>query len=870
MKITDVEVICLRIPQIGNRCVWGEDAVIVKVHTDTGIVGIGESDSSPLVIKSIIETPNSNLACYGLKELLIGENPLEIEYLWNKMYQGSNYVGRRGAGIHAMSAIDIALWDIKGKYLGKPVCEVIGHKYRDKIKAYGTFIPADTPEENKVIVRGLIEKGFSSLKFGGGILGDDPDLDVAIIEAVREEAGKDFELQIDLAAKWETPEHTNMMAERLEHLNLNWIEEPIDSDNLIGYKNLGESIGPMIAGGETLTTRHEFENFLKIGKPDLVQPDVTRCGGITEALKVYEMSKEYKVKLVPHGFSTGILTAATAHFLAACESTDLIEYSQSTSQLNKYLVKTPIEFKDGYLTVPKGIGLGIELDENIIATSLSVVLALVVAMVLKPEQSQSIAGLIFNNMTTWFGPTTLILTLLGLMILIGVAVSRYGNIKLGDSDPEYSTFKWVAMMISCGLGSATVYWAFIEWAYYIGTPGLGIEPFSQRAMEMALAYNMFHWGFSAWGIYALVALPMCYHFYVRKNKGLSLSAMVCAITGIKQGGIISRIIDVMFIFICFGGLSITLGLSVPLVSTVLSTVLGIEPSFIMNVVLIVIISVVYSLSSYIGIQKGMSKISNYNTKLAIILCLGIIIVGPRTFIFEYTTNSFGLMIQNYFEMSFFTDSIGQSGFPQSWTIFYWLYFVAYAPFTGIFIAKVSKGRTLRSVIINTVISGSMGCFLFFGVIASLSLDRQINGLVDTVGMLANGKDTLAIIDIMNTLPFSSIFMIIFCIISVLFLATTLDGAAFTMAATATPNLGQNEEPHPLHRLFWCVALALVPLTMIFIGANLNTIKTCAIITGVPVMGIMVVMVYGWIKWMKEDYGLEVKEVKRNLPIEDVV
>ncbi|MCT4509589.1 MAG: mandelate racemase/muconate lactonizing enzyme family protein [Tepidibacter sp.] len=366
MKITDIEVICLRVPKIGTRCVWGEDAVIVKVHTDEGIVGIGETDSSPLVVKSIIETPNSNLACFGLKEILIGENPLDIERLWNKMYNMSNYLGRRGAGIHAISAIDIALWDIAGKYHNVPVYELLGGKYRDKIRAYGTFIPADTPGENKKIVKDLINKGFTSLKFGGGILGDDPDTDYEIIKAVREEAGEEFELQIDLAAKWKTPEHTLYMAERLKDLNLNWIEEPIGSDDLIGYKNLVNSIKPMIAGGETLTTTHEFIQFLEIGEPDLVQPDVTRCGGITESMKIYELSKQYGVKLVPHGFSTGILIAATVHFLAACETTDLIEYSQSTSPLFKDLVKNKIPFKDGFVKVPNGPGLGIELDEEVI------------------------------------------------------------------------------------------------------------------------------------------------------------------------------------------------------------------------------------------------------------------------------------------------------------------------------------------------------------------------------------------------------------------------------------------------------------------------------------------------------------------------
>ena len=496
--------------------------------------------------------------------------------------------------------------------------------------------------------------------------------------------------------------------------------------------------------------------------------------------------------------------------------------------------------------------MGKRIDKLLISVSIVLVLVVVGFLFFQPDTSQEVASKIFGTMTSWFGSGTLIFTFLGFGLLVFVAISKYGKIRLGNEAPEYSNFKWVSMMISCGLGSATVYWAFIEWAYYIGTPGLGIEPFSQQAFEMALPYNMFHWGFSAWTLYALVGLPMCYHFYVRKNKGLSLSAMVSQITGIKKTGVIGRIIDVMFIFICFGGLSITLGVSVPLVSQVLSSVMGIEPSFMMNVVLILIISVVYSLSSYIGLKKGMAMISNMNTKLAIVFCVGIIVVGPGLFIIANTTNSFGLMLQNFTQMSFFTDPIGQSGFPQSWTMFYWLYWITYAPFTGIFIAKVSKGRTLRSVVLNTIVSGSLGCFMFFGVISSLSLDRQLSGEVDMVGMLANGQDTNAIIEVLRTLPMSSLFMIVFSIISVLFLATTLDGAAFTMAATATKDLREDEEPHPIHRLFWCVALALVPLTMIFIGADLSTIKTCAIITGVPIIFVMMVLIYGWLKWMVED------------------
>lgn len=495
-----------------------------------------------------------------------------------------------------------------------------------------------------------------------------------------------------------------------------------------------------------------------------------------------------------------------------------------------------------------------KLDKLLIGVSLIVVFAIVACLAISPEKSQNVASSIQSFMISAFGSFTEIFTLIGVVLLVAVAFTKYGKIKLGEGEPEYSTFKWIAMMMSCGLGSATCYWAFIEWAYYAGTPGLSIEPMTQLAYEMSVPYTMFHWGFSAWALYALVGIPMAYHFHVRKNEGLSMSAMVSKITGAKQDGVLCRIIDVIFIFICFGGLSITLGVSVPLVTDVFCSVFGIQSSFAMNVAIIIILSVLYSLSSYIGIQKGMAKISNWNVKLVIGFTIGVVVLGPTLFIVNNVTQSIGLMLQNFIHMSLFTDPIGNSGFPGAWTVFYWLYWITYAPFTGVFIAKVSKGRTIRSVVINTIVSGSLGCFLYFGVLGSLSLERQLSGVVDMVGLLGSGADTAAIIEVMRSLPLGAVFMILFCISSLLFLATTLDGAAFTMASTSTVGLKQGEDPHPVLRLFWCVMLALVPLTMIFIGADINTIKSCAFITSVPVIFIMIILLYGWLKWMNADYG----------------
>lgn len=366
MKIVDIEVITLRVPPLDEVCEWGEDAFIVRVITDKGFIGIGESDTSPLVAKAVIEAPSSNLYCTGLRELLLGENPLEIQKLWDKMYWASNYLGRRGAGIHAMSAIDIALWDIASQYYQVPIHTLLGGKYREKIRAYGTFIPVENIDDNKVIARKLKEKGFTSLKFGGGILGDDPVIDYALVKAVREELGDDFELQIDLASKWGSYSHSADMFQKLKSFNLNWIEEPVLADDMKGYLRLAKLAVTKIAGGESLTTRYEFDDFIKQAQPDIIQPDITRCGGISELRIINDIAEMNGVKMVPHGFSTGILLAATVQFLAATKYGDLIEYSQSSSPLFTSLVKNVIPLEDGHVKVPDTIGLGVEIDETIL------------------------------------------------------------------------------------------------------------------------------------------------------------------------------------------------------------------------------------------------------------------------------------------------------------------------------------------------------------------------------------------------------------------------------------------------------------------------------------------------------------------------
>ena len=303
----------------------------------------------------------------GLREILIGENPLEIEYLWNKMYNASNYIGRRGAGIHAISALDIALWDIAGQFYEVPVYTLLGGKHRNKIKAYGTFDPAGIPEENKALVEELLNKGYRNIKLWCGIPGDDDlENDYRILKIVRETVGPKFALSFDVAAKWGSYGNAFYRAKLLEEFDLNWIEEPLPSDDLIGHSKLRKNLNTRISGGETLSTRYEFKDFIEFGHPDIIQPDVTRCGGISEMKKIYDLAQLNSTQLVPHCYSTGILISATIHFLASSQFCDLIEYPINENPLIKCLVKNKVQFIDGFVEIPEEPGLGVILDEEII------------------------------------------------------------------------------------------------------------------------------------------------------------------------------------------------------------------------------------------------------------------------------------------------------------------------------------------------------------------------------------------------------------------------------------------------------------------------------------------------------------------------
>jgi L-rhamnonate dehydratase len=368
VRITDVEAIVLRQPVLDDGIADGsQDDLVIRVHTDDGVVGIGEVDSAPEAVRALVEAPGSHAIAHSLHGLLVGEDPLETERLWDKMYRGLIYVGRRGIALHAISGIDIALWDIKGKVEGKPVSALLGGAKRDRVRAYASMLMPETTEETAERVGALCSDSFTAVKLGWGPLGRDPNHDVRLATAAKEAAG-DCDILIDAGHGYGGDAKAAIgVARELEQLGVFWLEEPFLPDEYEAYAELADAVDIRVAAGEQDTTVWGFRELIERGRVDVVQPDVTRCGGITELLRIAKLARERGVETVPHAWKSGIIKAASLHVNAVLPDALYQEYCVADTPINQTLVKErlPVE-ADGCITVPTAPGLGVELDEDVV------------------------------------------------------------------------------------------------------------------------------------------------------------------------------------------------------------------------------------------------------------------------------------------------------------------------------------------------------------------------------------------------------------------------------------------------------------------------------------------------------------------------
>jgi L-alanine-DL-glutamate epimerase-like enolase superfamily enzyme len=364
MKINFVEAIHLRLPDVAEIADGTQDVLVVKVHTDSGLTGIGEVTSQSYVCKAIIEAPRSAERRHGLAHIIRGQDPLDVDGLWQRMYYHTNRYGRRGAALHAISGVDIALWDLRGKALDRPVFDLLGGAERRDVRAYASYLFGAAPAETAELAQHAMDLGLTAVKFGWGGFGQNEVRDLAHVEAARRTIGDDRDLMVDAGCCWDAPTAL-ARAERLEPYRITWLEEPLSQDDLPGYAALCLEAPVPIAAGEGGVTLWDFEDLVRAGV-QVLQPDVAFCGGLTVCRGVSRLAQAAGLRAVPHCFSTGINLAASLHWMASCPDGDLVEYCLRPSPLMRSLVRNLPPLVDGRVPVPQGPGLGIELDEEVV------------------------------------------------------------------------------------------------------------------------------------------------------------------------------------------------------------------------------------------------------------------------------------------------------------------------------------------------------------------------------------------------------------------------------------------------------------------------------------------------------------------------
>lgn len=364
MKITDVEAFYLRLPEVQARTDSSQDALVIRVSTDAGIVGWGEVDGCPAVTQAIIDAPYSHTMVTGLKSLLIGENPLETTRLWEKMYRATIFYGRGGAVLQAMAGIDIALWDIKGKALDKPIVELLGGAMRDRMRVYSSnmfqFELSDTLDR----ARHAVDTGHTGVKFGWEPFGRDAKEDLRMVAAVRDVLGDDIDFMLDVGMAWDA-KTAIQRARSFEPYGLYWIEEPLHPDDYAGYGKVSNAATQHIAAGEEECSLTGFRRLIDEGDVDVVQVDLTRTG-FTQAIQIADHARARGKKVCNHNFTTDINTAASLHFLCAIDNALVMEYCVEPGEISRNLALEPVRIADGYAHLPDGVGLGVEPDMSVI------------------------------------------------------------------------------------------------------------------------------------------------------------------------------------------------------------------------------------------------------------------------------------------------------------------------------------------------------------------------------------------------------------------------------------------------------------------------------------------------------------------------
>jgi len=485
------------------------------------------------------------------------------------------------------------------------------------------------------------------------------------------------------------------------------------------------------------------------------------------------------------------------------------------------------------------------------------IMALAVYLFIFPEQANGVISQVRFFLGDTLGSYYLIIGIGVLIVSIFLSFSKYGDIVLGEPNekPKYNFFTWGSMMFTCGLAADILFYSFAEWIMYATNPH--IAEMGGSITEWAGVFPLFHWSFIPWAFYLVLAVAFGFMLHCRKRDRHRYSEACRPVIGKHADGLLGRIIDLFALFALLAGTATTFSVATPLMAEIIVTLSGINLS--RTAVTIIILLITCAVYTY-AVLHGFKGIS-FLAKICIYLYFGILIIvllsgGQGRFIIENGVQSLGKMVQHFVELSTYADPGRTNNFPQDWTIYYWAYWMVWCIAAPFFIGNISHGRTIKQTILGGYIFGVGSTIVSFIVLGNYSLGLQTAGAVDFIAQYeANGDLYGLIMNIVHTMPGSELFLVWILLCMIAFYATSFDSIAYTAACYSYKRLGENEKPHTMITLLWCILLIVLPIALVFSESSLNNIQSVSIISAFPIGIIMINMIWSFIKdaqkYMKE-------------------
>jgi len=496
-------------------------------------------------------------------------------------------------------------------------------------------------------------------------------------------------------------------------------------------------------------------------------------------------------------------------------------------------------------------GLIKKLDLSLVVLPLLVVTILCIVFIVFPDRSTEITDNIRAFIGSQFGWFYILLGLFVFATTMYIAFSRYGKIRLGNLEkPEYSSYKWGTMVFTSVMAADLIFFSFIEWALY--AEEIRIEQLG-TVQDWAPTLPLFHWGPIPWSFYIVLAVAFGFMLHVRKTTKQKFSEACRPLFGNRIDGFAGKLIDFIAICALLAGTATTFSLATPLVAAALSQITGLPLTAGLTAGLLITIALIYTITVLAG-MKGIIFAATVSFSLLGFLLVTFLFVGGETqYIIETGITSIGLLTQNFIGLATWMDPLRTSGhyygsFVQDWTIFFWAYWMAWCAATPFFLAMISRGRTIRNVIIGGYGYGLAGTFLSFIVFGNYGLSQQLAGTVDAVGTVSAGYDmSIAIIQIFETMPFTELLLVVLIVMMVLFYSTTFDSKTMVVAKYSYKNLEHSAETSRPLKLFWAGVFIVFPIGLIFAENAINSLLSVAIIAAFPIGFIFCIIIFSFFK-----------------------